>query len=111
MSDQKMPDLGGIMEMAKRLQGDVAKVQQELERKTCEAAAGGGMVTATVNGKYELISIKVDKNVIDPNDPEMLQDLIVAAVNQAIVKIREMTKDEMGKLTGGLQIPGMPNIF
>ncbi len=111
MSDQKMPDLGGIMEMAKRLQGDVARVQEELERKTCEASSGGGMVTATVNGKYELISIAVDKNVIDPADPEMLQDLIVAAVNQAIVKIREMTKDEMGKLTGGLNIPGMPNLF
>ena len=111
MSDQKMPDLGGIMEMAKRLQGDVAKVQEELERKVCEAASGGGMVTARVNGKYELLSITVDKNVIDPEDPEMLQDLIVAAVNQAIVKVRELAKDEMGKLTGGLNIPGMPNLF
>jgi len=111
MSDQKVPDLGGIMEMAKQLQGDVARVQQELERKTCEASAGGGMVTAVVNGKYELVSIKVDKGVIDPEDPEMLQDLVVAAVNQAIVKVREMTQSEMGKLTGGLNIPGMPNLF
>lgn len=111
MSDQKMPDFGSIMDMAKRLQGDVTRVQEELERKVCEASAGGGMVTAKVNGKYELVGLAVDKNVVDPNDVEMLQDLIVAAVNQAITKVREMTREEMGKLTGGLNIPGMPNLF
>ena len=111
MSDQKMPDLGSIMDMAKRLQGDVSRAQEELERKTCEASSGGGMVTVTVNGKYELIDLTVDKAVVDPEDVEMLQDLVVAAVNQAIVKIREMTQEEMGKLTGGMNIPGMPKLF
>lgn len=111
MSDQKMPDLSNIMDMAKRLQGDVTRVQEELERKVAEASAGGGMVTARVNGKYELVGLTIERNVVDPEDLEMLQDLIVAAVNQAIVKIRAMTKEEMGKLTGGLNIPGMPNLF
>ena len=99
------------MDMAKRLQGDVSRVQEELERQVAEASAGGGMVTAKVNGKYELIGLVIEKNVVNAEDVEMLQDLIVAAVNQAIIEIREVTKEEMGKLTGGLNIPGMPNLF
>ncbi len=111
MSNGNMPDLGELMKMAQKLQGDVSKAQEELEKKTCEAGAGGGMVVATVNGKYELVNLKIDKEVVDPADVDMLRDLIVAAVNQAIVKIREMTQSEMSKLTGGLGIPGMPKMF
>jgi hypothetical protein len=106
-----MPDLSAIMNMAQKLQGDVTRVQEELGNQTCEAAAGGGMVVAVVNGKYELIELRIEKDVVDPNDVAMLQDLIVAAVNQAMVKVREMTQAEMAKLTGGMNIPGMPKMF
>jgi len=111
MSDFKMPDLGNLMQVAQKMQADVAKLQDELADKTCEASAGGGMVTAVVNGKYEVVSLTFDKDAVDPNDTGMLQDLIIAAVNQAIGKVRDLTQDEMGKLTGGLGIPGLPNLF
>lgn len=111
MSDEKMPDLGNLMDIAQKLQGDVAKMQENLARMQCDASAGGGMVTATVNGQYQLVAIKIDKDVVDPNDIGMLQDLIVAAINQAMTKMRETAQNEMSKLTGGMNIPGMPNLF
>lgn len=111
MSDFKMPDLGNLMQAAQKMQGEVARLQEELAKKTCEASSGGGMVTAVVNGQYELVSLTIDKDVVDPSDPAMLQDLVLAAVNQGIAKVREMTQSEMGKITGGLGIPGMPNLF
>ena len=83
------------------------KVQEELASKTVEASAGGGMVTAVVNGKFELISLRIEKEVVDPDDIEMLQDLIVAAVNEGVRKAQEMTASEMSKVTGGLNIPGL----
>ena len=83
MSDGKMPDLGGLMDLAKKLQGDVTRMQQELERRTCEASAGGGMVTAVVNGKYELVSLRIEKDVVDPAEVGMLQDLVVAAPDES----------------------------
>lgn len=110
MSDGKMPDLGNLMNLAQKLQGDVAKMQENLARMTCDASAGGGMVTATVNGQYELVDIKIDKDVVDPADIGMLQDLVVAAVNQAMAKMRETAQQEMSKLTGGLNIPGLSNL-
>lgn len=111
MSDEgKMPDLGNLMNIAQKLQGDVAKMQESLARMTCDASAGGGMVTATVNGQYELVKLDIDKEVVDPNDLEMLQDLVVAAVNQAMTKMRETAQEEMSKITGGLSLPGMPNL-
>ena len=76
MSDFKMPDLDNLMEVAQRLQGDVARVQNELLTKECEASSGGGMVTAKVNGAFELVGLTIDKNAVDPEDLEMLQDLI-----------------------------------
>ena len=106
MSDFKMPDLGNLMQVAQKMQADVAKMQEELAKKTCEASSGGGMVTAVVNGQYELVSLAIDPATVDPSDVGMLQDLVVAAINQAIAKVREMTQSEMGKITGG--IPGMP---
>ena len=111
MGDFKMPDLGGLMKAAQEMQAKVANIQDELAKKTCEASAGGGMVTAVVNGQYEVVSITIDRDVVDPADLGMLQDLVVAAVNQAIGKVRELAKEEMAKLTGGLNIPGMPQLF
>jgi DNA-binding YbaB/EbfC family protein len=107
MSDFKMPDINGLMQAAQKIQGDVARVQEELARTTCEASSGGGMVTATVNGTYDLVSIKIDKQAVDPGDVGMLEDLVVAAVNQAISKMRGIAQEEMAKITGGLNIPGI----
>lgn len=111
MSDRNMPDLGNLMNLAQKLQGDMTKVQEELARMECEASSGGGMVTARVNGEYQLVGIKIDAEVADPGDVGMLQDLIVAAVNQAMTKMRDLAQKEMSKLTGGLNIPGMPGLF
>lgn len=111
MSDRNMPDLGNLMNLAQKLQGDVAKMQEDLARMECEASSGGGMVTARVNGEYQLVSIQIDREVVDPADVGMLQDLIVAAVNQAMTKMRDLAQKEMSKLTGGLNIPGMPSLF
>ena len=111
MSDRNMPDLGNLMNLAQKLQGDVAKMQEDLARMECEASSGGGMVTARVNGEYQLVAIQIDREVVDPNDVGMLQDLIVAAVNQAMTKMRDLAQKEMSKLTGGLNIPGMPSLF
>jgi DNA-binding YbaB/EbfC family protein len=107
MSDFKLPDLEGLMEAAQKIQGDVARMQEELVHKTCDASAGGGMVTATVNGHYDLVALVIDKQVVDPADVGMLQDLVVAAVNQAVAKMRTLAQAEMAKLTGGLNIPGL----
>ena len=99
--------LGNIMKQAQQMQAKIARVQQELETKEIEATAGGGMVTARVNGKQELLSLQIEKAVVDPEDVEMLQDLVLAAVNEAIKQSQEMIKQEMSKATGGMNIPGM----
>jgi hypothetical protein len=98
---------GNLMRQAQQLQAKMLKVQEEMATRTAEASAGGGMVTALANGKQELVSIKVEKEVINPEDAEMLQDLIVAAVNAALKKAQEMVAEEMKKLTGGINIPGL----
>jgi hypothetical protein len=98
---------GNLMRQAQQLQAKMLKVQEEMAARTVEASAGGGMVTALANGKQELVSIKVEKEVINPEDAEMLQDLIVAAVNAALKKAQEMVAEEMKKLTGGINIPGL----
>jgi DNA-binding YbaB/EbfC family protein len=107
MSDFKLPDLEGLMQAAQKIQGDVARMQEELASKTCEASSGGGMVSATVNGHYDLVALVIDKQVVDPADVSMLQDLVVAAVNQAVAKMRSLAQAEMAKVTGGLNIPGL----
>jgi len=94
------------MKQAKKMQERMAGLQKELETKTVEAQAGGGMVSVVVNGKYELVSLKIEKEVVNPEDIEMLQDLIAAAVNEGIRKSQEMAASEMSKITGGLNIPG-----
>lgn len=99
--------LGNIMKQAQQMQAKMARVQQELETKEIEATAGGGMVTARVNGKQELLELKIEKDVVDPEDVEMLQDLVLAAVNEAIKQSQKMIQEEMGKVTGGMNIPGL----
>jgi hypothetical protein len=99
--------LGNIMKQAQQMQQRMARVQQELEGREVEASAGGGMVTAVVTGKMQLTSLKIEKDVVDPEDIEMLQDLVSAAVNEALKKSQEMMQEEMGKITGGMNLPGM----
>jgi nucleoid-associated protein EbfC len=95
------------MKQAKKMQEKIASIQAELESKTVEATAGGGMVTVVVNGKFEILSLKIDKEVVNPADVDMLQDLITAAVNEGIRKAQEMATAEMSKITGGFNIPGL----
>jgi hypothetical protein len=102
-----MKDIGKIMKQAQQLQEKMARLQEELAAKTVEAGAGGGMVTAVVNGKFELVALRIEKDVVNPEDVEMLQDLVVAAVNEGIRRAQEMVSGEMSKLTGGLRIPGL----
>ncbi len=102
-----MQNFGDMMKQAKKLQERMGSLQKELESKTVETTAGGGMVTVVVNGKFEIQSLKLEREVVDPNDLDMLQDLIMAAVNEGIRKAQEMASSEMAKLTGGLKIPGL----
>ena len=96
-----------IIKQAQQMQKKMMQLQEELAAKTVEASSGGGMVTAVVNGKDELVSLKIEKDVVNPDDIEMLQGLIVAAVNEAVRKAQEMATAEMSKITGGLNVPGM----
>jgi DNA-binding YbaB/EbfC family protein len=99
--------LGDIMKQAQKMQQELMRVQEQLGTMSVEASSGGGMVTVVVNGRFEITSIKIEKDVVDPNDIEMLQDLVRAAVNEANGKAQEMVKEEMSKVTGGLPIPGL----
>ncbi|MBE0499838.1 MAG: YbaB/EbfC family nucleoid-associated protein [Desulfuromonadales bacterium] len=99
--------LGNIMKQAQMMQKKMGQMQQEMEAQQVEATAGGGMVTAVVNGRQKLLSLTIDPQVVDADDVEMLQDLISAAVNEAINKSQAMMQAEMGKLTGGMNIPGL----
>jgi len=100
-------NFGNIMKQAKKMQERMVELQEELATKSVEATAGGGMVSVTVNGKFEILSLKIEKEVVNSDDVEMLQDLIVAAINEGIRKAQEMAAAEMGKITGGMQIPGL----
>lgn len=100
-------DLGNIMEQAKVMQDRIADMQADVGTKVVEASAGGGMVTAKVNGKLEVVSISIEPDVINDADREMLQDLVAAAVNEGIRKAQALMTEEMSRLTGGLKIPGL----
>ncbi|WP_290147567.1 YbaB/EbfC family nucleoid-associated protein [uncultured Duncaniella sp.] len=105
-----MPGMGGGMNMnmikqAQKMQQDMLRMQQELQEKEYQAASGGGVVTAVVNGKHELKNLTIDPEAVDPEDVEMLQDLIVAAVNEALRKANDDAASQMSKLTGGLNLP------
>ncbi len=100
---------GNMVKQAHAMQQKMAQIQEELGKQTVEASAGGGMVSAVVNGKQRLVSLKIEREAVDPEDVEMLQDLVRAAVNEGIKKSQEMVASEMGKIAGGmgLNIPGL----
>ncbi len=102
-----MKNMGKMLKQAQRLQSDMLKMQEALAEKTIDATSGGGVVKVVANGKQQIVSIVIDKEVVDPKDVEMLQDLILAAVNEALARSQEMVNAEMSKLTGGLNIPGL----
>ncbi len=98
-------NMNNMIRQAQKMQQDMLKAQEELESKTYEAAAGGGVVSAAVSGKKELVSVAIDPEAVDPDDVEMLQDLIVAAVNEALRKASDDAASQMSRLTGGLNLP------
>ena len=102
-----MPNMGNLLKQAQQFQAKMAKLQEELGERTVEASAGGGMVTVVANGRQEVLSIKIDPEVIHPEEAEMLQDLILAALRQAKEKAVEAQQEQMAGLTGGLNIPGL----
>ena len=99
-----------LLKQAQQLQEQVKKIQEELGRKTVSASSGGGMVSATVNGQFDVVKIKIEKTVVDPNDIGMLEDLVTAAINLANTKMRELTKEKMAKIIPP-GMPGMPGMF
>jgi nucleoid-associated protein EbfC len=102
-----MKGMGDLVRQAQVMQNKISKMQEEVGKRTVEAAAGGGMVTVTANGSQEILAVKIDPAVVNADDLEMLQDLILAAVNEALKKAGEMMKQEMAQITGGIKIPGM----
>jgi DNA-binding YbaB/EbfC family protein len=105
---QQMPgNMGNMMKQVQKMQAQMQKAQEDIENKEFTASAGGGAITVKVNGKKEMLGIEIDEDVVDPDDVEMLQDLIMAAVNEAMRTADETMSKEMGKLTGGMNIPGL----
>ena len=100
-------NMQGMMKKVQKLQAEMLKMQEELKTRTVETTVGGGALTIVANGKKEIESIKIKPEAIDPDDVEMLQDMIVSGVNEALRKIDEMTEREMSKITGGMKLPGM----
>lgn len=102
-----MGNMGGMMKQVQKMQKQMADMQKELEEREVEASAGGGVVTVKATGKKEIVEITIDPDAVDPDDVEMLQDLILAATNEALRKADEMVTSEMSKITGGMNIPGL----
>lgn len=102
---------GDMMKQAKKLQQEMGKIQEESKKKTVEATAGGGMVSVTASGAMEILSVKIERDVVNPDDIEMLQDLVVAATNEALRRAQQMVSEDMSKITGGMNIPGLGNIL
>jgi len=100
-------DMGGILRQAQKMQKEMARIQEELKERVVEGQAGGGMVKVFANGAQEVVGVKMNPQVIDPSDAEMLEDLILAATTQALKKARELAESEMAKVTGGLGLPGI----
>ncbi len=101
-----MGNMGNMMKQAQKMQKEMMKLQEEIEQRTVEASSGGGAVKVEISGKKDIKSISIQAEVVDPEDVEMLEDLIMAAINEAIRKADEMVANEMSKLTGGLNLPG-----
>ncbi len=104
-----LPNFGELMQTAQRMQQEMARIQAELGQKTVEGSSGGGMIKAVANGRQQLVSIAIERELIDPEDPAMLEDLVVAAVNQALARASELAKQELSAVAGGLpiKIPGL----
>lgn len=102
-----MANMGKMMKQVQKMQKEMARMQEELKDKTVEATAGGGVIKVVANGKQEILSIEISPEAVDPEDVEMLQDLVLAAVNEVLQKSQEMVQSEMQKITGGLNIPGL----
>ena len=102
-----MKGMGNMMKEAQKLQARMLKLQEELAERTVESTAGGGMIKVVANGRNQVVAIRIEKEVVNPEDVEMLQDMILAAVNDALTRSQEMVAAEMGKLTGGLSMPGL----
>ena len=105
------PSRGDMLKQVQQMQEDMANLQADLDEREYTATAGGGMVSVTVNGKHEITELKINPDAMDPDEPEMLEDLITVAVNEAVAKATKTSEEEMGKVTGGLNIPGMPGLF
>ena len=103
--------IGDLMKQAQKMQAEMGKIQEESKKKTVEASSGGGMVVVVANGAQEIISIKIEKDVVNPEDIEMLEDLVTAAVNEALRLAQQMVADDMGKLTGGMNLPDIGGMF
>lgn len=106
-------DMAKLLRQFQKMQGDIKKIQKEIAKEKVTGSSGGGMVEVTINGKLEVIDIEIEKKLMEEKDVEMLEDLILAAVNKAILKAQQLAKEKMGQLAGGLNIPGMeiPGIF
>jgi DNA-binding YbaB/EbfC family protein len=102
-----MKDFREVLKQAQEMQSRLARLQEELAGKTVEASSGGGMVTVVANGRQEVVSVRIEKEVVTPNDVDLLQDLVRAAVNEALARSREMMAAEMAKITGGINLPGL----
>ena len=104
-------NMQSMLKQAQKMQEDMAAKQEELEAREYEVAAGGGVVSVKINGKKEILSVKLAEEIVDPDDIETLEDLIVAGVNEAIKKVESDSAAEISKITGGMNIPGMPGLF
>jgi len=102
-----MKDFGKLLKQAQQVQAKMAEMQAALGEKRIEASSGGGMVTVVMNGRQEIVSLTIDPEVVDPQDVEMLEDLVIAAINEARAKVEELVKSEMSEITGGMPLPGL----
>lgn len=102
-----MKGFGNLLREAQRLQQQMAELQEQVAQKKVQATAGGGMVTVEANGRQEIVAVRIDPEVVSKDDVQMLEDLVLAACNEALRKSRELVQQELGKLTGGLRIPGL----
>ena len=105
------PNMQSMIKQAQKMQEDMAALQEDLDSREYEIKAGGGMVTVKINGKLEVLSIELDPEIVDPEDTETLGDILVAGVNEAIKKVNATNNEQMGKLTGNLNMPGVPGLF
>jgi len=105
------PSRNDMLKQVQKMQEDMANLQEDLDAREYTATSGGGMISVTVNGKHEITELKISPDAIDPEEPEMLEDLITVAINEAIATATKTSEDEMGAITGGLNIPGMPGLF